>query len=214
MGNVVGLVGPSGSGKSALSKALELFYKMKSGENVMDKYEQIIQDAVKSVLDTDVSPSVLPLVVEEAISHTTRPMRKGEIDGVHYHFVSEKEFLSLERYEDTVYCGNFYGLTVKAVQDVLQEAEVAIVVVDQHGIENIRAIQEITSIFLKTDLATMEAHMRARGDSDELISKRLKNAACNNELVYPAADYTIDNRGSLSETLREAVKIIEQLRAK
>ena len=56
--------------------------------------------------------------------------------------------------------------------------------------------------------------MRARGDSDELISKRLKNAACNNELVYPTADYTIDNRGSLSETLREAVKIIEQLRAK
>lgn len=39
--------------------------------------------------------------VRVSVSHTTRPMRPGEVDGVNYHFVSREEFLQrLEHDED------------------------------------------------------------------------------------------------------------------
>ena len=51
--------------------------------------------------------------IKKVVTHTTRPMRKGETDGVDYHFVSKEEFLKLkdEDYfvETTTYNNNYYG---------------------------------------------------------------------------------------------------------
>lgn len=210
---IVGFVGPSGSGKTLLTKSIEAFYKAKAMGMIPNGYEPLIVEAVKANIDKVVKPIGEKVVTKEVVSHTTRQPRVGEINGIHYHFVSEEEFNSLVRYEETIYNGDHYGLTVNAVNEVLRFAELAIAVVDQRGIENIRKItDDIKAVFIKTNLDIMEEHMRSRGDSEENISKRLKNAVANNELEYAGADYVIDNTGELSYTLSAAIDVIETLR--
>lgn len=210
---MIAFVGPSGSGKTLLTKSIEAFYKAVAMGMIPNGYEPIIIEAVKANMDKKVKPVGEKVVTKEVISHTTRGPRKGEINGIHYYFVSPEEFEALERYEETVYNGDHYGLTVNAVNEVLRFAEIPIAVVDQAGVRNIRRkTPDIHAVFIKTNLDVMEEHMRARGDSEENISKRLKNAVANNELEFPEADYVIDNTGKLSQTLSEAIDIIETLR--
>ena len=210
---ILGFVGPSGSGKTVLVKALEAFYKAKAIGMVPNGYEDIIVEAVTANLNKPVKPIGDKTVTKEVISHTTRAPRAGEINGIHYHFVNLDEFQKLKRYEETIYNGEHYGLTVNAVEEVLRFSELAIAVVDQRGISNIRKITpDVRSVFIKTNLRVMEEHMNARGDSKESIAKRLNNAIKNNELEYPEADFVIDNTGNLSDTLSKAIDIVESLR--
>ena len=210
---MIAVVGPSGSGKSLIVRACDAFYKAKAIGMIPNGYEPIIVEAVKANLDKQVKPIGEKVVTKEVVSHTTRDPRKGEINGIHYHFVSPEEFLSLERYEETIYNGDYYGLTVNAVNEVLRFAEIPVAVVDQAGVRNIRRkTPDVHAVFIKTNLDVMEEHMRTRGDSEENISKRLKNAIANNELEFPEADYVIDNTGELSKTLSEVIDIIESIR--
>ena len=60
-----------------------------------------------------------------SVSNTTREPRKGEIDGVHYNFVTKEEFEKLieaDGYlEYAVYCDNYYGTPKKQVEDMLEQ---------------------------------------------------------------------------------------------
>ena len=56
-----------------------------------------------------------------SISTTTRPMREGEVEGVHYHFVSQDEFkkdIEDEHFlEYALVHGNYYGTSIKPVKE-------------------------------------------------------------------------------------------------
>ena len=56
-----------------------------------------------------------------SISATTRAMRKGEIDGVHYHFIDVEKFQEMINQdaflEYAEYVGNFYGTPKKYVDE-------------------------------------------------------------------------------------------------
>ena len=58
-----------------------------------------------------------------SVSATTRAPRKGEVDGVHYHFICREEFERLiaggEMLEYTEYNGNYYGTPKKFVEQRL-----------------------------------------------------------------------------------------------
>jgi guanylate kinase len=210
---IIALVGPSGSGKTLLTKASDAFYTAKAVGYIPNGYEDIIVEAVKANLHKNVKPIGDKKVTKEVISHTTRNPRKGEINGIHYHFVSVDEFESLQKYEQTIYNGDHYGLTVSAVEEVLRFSEIAVAVVDQRGVSNIRKLtDDIKAVFIKTDLDVMEAHMIARGDTKENIEKRLRNAIENNELNYLDADFVVDNTGDLAISLGALIDIIESMR--
>ena len=59
-----------------------------------------------------------------SVSHTTRPPRSNEIDGIDYHFVSKKKFEDLIKkdsfYEYAEIFGNYYGSLKKNVDNALQ----------------------------------------------------------------------------------------------
>jgi len=79
-----------------------------------------------------------------AVSHTTRPMRDGEVDGIHYHFVTRDHYDALaaagefvERNEVPKGSGKFYGLSRREVHDKLAEGDL-VTVVDRYGYFELR----------------------------------------------------------------------------
>ncbi|MEO1937686.1 MAG: guanylate kinase, partial [Sulfurimonas sp.] len=119
-----------------------------------------------------------------SISTTTRPMREGEEDGVHYHFVSEEEF-KREIEEDqfleyAVVHGNYYGTSMRPVKKALEEGKLVIFDIDVQGnsaIQN-RLGDITTSVFITPPtLSELKRRLQNRStDSQEVINKRLEMA--------------------------------------
>jgi guanylate kinase len=119
-----------------------------------------------------------------SISTTTRPMRAGEENGVHYHFVSEEEFK--KDIEDdnfleyaTVH-GNYYGTSLKPVKKALSEGKLVIFDIDVQGntaVQN-RLGDITTSVFITPPtLSELEKRLRNRStDDEEVIERRIKMA--------------------------------------
>lgn len=119
-----------------------------------------------------------------SISTTTRPMREGEIDGVHYHFVSEEEFKKdIEDNNFLEYAtvhGNYYGTSLKPVRKALSEGKLVIFDIDVQGntaIKN-RLGDITTSVFITPPtLSELKARLKNRStDSDDVIAARIKMA--------------------------------------
>ena len=118
-----------------------------------------------------------------SVSNTTREPRKGEIDGVHYNFVTKEEFEKLieaDGYlEYAVYCDNYYGTPKKQVEDMLEQGfDVFLEIEVQGGLQVMKKYPDILSIFvLPPSLEILEKRLRERATEDnETIEKRLKEA--------------------------------------
>jgi guanylate kinase len=119
-----------------------------------------------------------------SISTTTRPMREGEIDGVHYHFVSLEEFkreIEEEMFlEYAVVHGNYYGTSLGAVKKALKEGKLVIFDIDVQGHDAVqnRLSDITTSVFITTPtLEELKRRLHSRStDSEEVINKRIEMA--------------------------------------
>lgn len=119
-----------------------------------------------------------------SISTTTRPMREGEIDGVHYHFVTEKEFkedVEQEMFlEYAVVHGNYYGTSLGPVKKALKEGKLVIFDIDVQGHDAVqnRLADITTSVFITTPtLQELKQRLYGRStDSEEIIAKRVEMA--------------------------------------
>lgn len=120
-----------------------------------------------------------------SVSVTTRPMRKGEEDGVDYHFISDEKFQQMlqngELLEHAFVHGmHHYGTPKAPVEKMLADGKDVFFVIEWQGAQQIaeKMRQDLVSIFiLPPTAAEMERRIRNRGqDSEESIRKRLKNA--------------------------------------
>ena len=119
-----------------------------------------------------------------SISTTTRPMREGEEDGVHYHFVSEDEFkreIDEDQFlEYAVVHGNYYGTSMRPVKKALEEGKLVIFDIDVQGnsaVQN-RLGDITTSVFITPpSLSELRRRLENRStDSKEVIDKRIEMA--------------------------------------
>ncbi len=119
-----------------------------------------------------------------SVSHTTRPIREGENNGVDYHFVTDQQFQSMVDDDDfiewaKVHC-NCYGTSIGAVKKVVEvEKADLVLVIDVQGAETLREKGiNFTGVFLLPPSMEELAHRLAgRGDtSDDDIDLRMKNA--------------------------------------
>jgi len=115
-------------------------------------------------------------------SHTTRPPRSDEIDGVNYHFVTVEQFQQLKDanqfLETNEYSGNLYGTSITALEAIKKSGKLPILDVDVHGNEAlIKANQHPNSIFVvppDPPEATLRERLVNRGERDEeKIKQRL-----------------------------------------
>lgn len=119
-----------------------------------------------------------------SVSLTTRPIRKGEIDGVHYRFVDEETFDSMisagELAEWAVVHENKYGTPKEFVDTALEEGKIMIFEIDVQGAEQLKAAYPDDSVlvFIAAPSAEeTERRIRLRGaNTEEDIQIRLKNA--------------------------------------
>lgn len=119
-----------------------------------------------------------------SISTTTRPMRTGEENGVHYHFVSEEEFrreIEEEMFlEYALVHGNYYGTSLGPVKQALKEGKLVIFDIDVQGHDAVqhRLADITTSVFITTPtLGELKKRLHNRlTDSDEVIAKRIDMA--------------------------------------
>lgn len=137
--------------------------------------------------------------VRLSVSYTTRPPRPGEIDGVHYHFVTPAAFQRLVAegafLEWAEVHGNCYGTARAWVEQELAAGRDVLLEIDWQGARQVKAhFPALVSIFiLPPSFAELEARLRRRGtDSEAVIAQRLANAR--EELSHaPEFDYAIIN---------------------
>ena len=122
--------------------------------------------------------------LELSVSVTTRPRRGSEIDGVHYHFISKRDF---DRLRDTDALlewaevhGNFYGTPREAAELAMAEGRDMLFDIDWQGADqlNEKMRGDIVSVFiLPPSMAQLKARLKRRAeDADDVIERRLANA--------------------------------------
>ncbi|KAK5627768.1 hypothetical protein RRF57_003483 [Xylaria bambusicola] len=131
-----------------------------------------------------------PGVFTFTVSHTTRPPRNSEVDGVSYHFVSVSEFERLIAQdafvEYTSFSGNYYGTSKHAIEEQTAKGLIVVLDIEVQGVKQMRARTGFDAryVFIKPpSIGELEARLRARGtETEESIQKRLARARA--ELEY------------------------------
>ena len=120
-----------------------------------------------------------------SVSVTTRLRRPSEIDGVHYLFVTVKEFMRLRESDALAEWaevhGNYYGTPREAVEKALGEGQDMLFDIDWQGAEQLREKMrgDLVEVFvLPPSMKELHARLKRRAeDSSEIIARRLKNAS-------------------------------------
>lgn len=117
-----------------------------------------------------------------SISHTTRPMRDGEIDGISYHFVSQeafKEQLAADDFLEHAHVfGNYYGTSKSEVIESLKSQDVLLEIDWQGALQVKKVFPEAIMIFiLPPNIETLKERLKKRAkDSEEVIANRVSGA--------------------------------------
>ncbi len=137
--------------------------------------------------------------VAVSVSHTTRPLREGEKNGVHYLFISKQQFLEMiaanEFLEHAEVFGHYYGTSRSWVERTLRLGIDVILEIDWQGAAQIRKLYPIsTSIFILPPSIKVlrERLLNRQQDTLDIIEQRL--AAANKEICRCGEfDYLVIN---------------------
>jgi guanylate kinase len=134
-----------------------------------------------------------------SVSHTTRPRRPGEEDGVNYHFVSDEEFVALVDadafLEHAPVFDRRYGTTRESVEPFLAAGDDVILEIDWQGAAQVRERRPgaIGIFILPPSRESLAARLAGRGqDSDEVIARRMADAVAEMS-HYDEFDYLVVN---------------------
>ncbi|MCL9998301.1 MAG: guanylate kinase [Erythrobacter sp.] len=122
--------------------------------------------------------------IKLSVSATTRPPRPGEIDGVHYHFVSPEQFEAMidedDFYEWAEVFGHRYGTPKGKIRAGLKEGQDFLFDIDWQGTQQLyqKDQQDVVRVFILPP-SLEELHRRLKGratDSPEVIAARMERA--------------------------------------
>lgn len=135
-----------------------------------------------------------------SVSVTTRPARRGEINGQDYHFTNQERYHQMleagEFLEHAEVYGNFYGTLKAPVYEALSNGKDIVFDLDWQGTQQLSqaAGADLVSIFiLPPSLEDLEKRLRNRAqDSEEVVRRRMASAS--HDLSHWAEyDYVIIN---------------------
>jgi guanylate kinase len=137
--------------------------------------------------------------VRVSVSHTTRPMRPAEVDGINYHFTDHDHFAAMletgDFLEHATVFGNLYGTSRSWVLETLTAGTDVILEIDWQGARQVRErLPEAVSVFiLPPSLPALQLRLESRRqDGAEVIQERMRQAV--GEMShYGEADYLVVN---------------------
>ncbi len=149
-----------------------------------------------------------------SISATTRSPRPGEVDGIHYHFISRAEFEELIAQNQlleyaVVHGSNYYGTLLNELTRAEAEDKHLLLEIDLQGARQVKArIPEALTIFISPpSWDELEARLRNRGtETEEQIQTRLSTART--ELASAGEfDFNVTNQ-DLDTCVSEVVELV------
>lgn len=160
-----------------------------------------------SIVKRLLKESAIPALV----SHTTRPAKKNEQDGVDYYFVDKSEFSRLPLVERAAYSGNYYGLSKDEVSNKVNANPVTVVDIDINGFEQLKKFLgvRLESIYILIDKDTILGRLISQGETSQEIVRRIDYAEKSGEFdVWRIADHVVKNTGSIDTALRQVLAIM------
>ena len=137
--------------------------------------------------------------VEVSVSHTTRPQRPGEVEGVNYFFISTETFQEMREagafFESAEVFGHFYGTSLTQLEARLSDGADVILEIDWQGAQQVRQLLPDSAwlFILPPSLEALKSRLQARGqDAEDTIDIRMR-AARDEMSHWDEADYLIIN---------------------
>ena len=147
-----------------------------------------------------------------SVSATTREIRPGEENGVHYHFLEVdtfRQWIAREEFlEYAEYVGNFYGTPKRYVDEAMDRGEDVILDIEIQGAIQVKSKRpETVSVFIAPPSWTeLERRLTERGtDSPDKIQKRLLRAKVEFQTAH-TYDYFVIN-----DNVENAVRELEAI---
>lgn len=150
--------------------------------------------------------------IKLSVSTTTRKPREGEVDGIHYFFVTKDEFMKSvdnnEFIEWAEFSGNCYGTKKEFIKNTFKNGQNVLLEIDTQGALQIKEkMPEAVLIFIAPpSLEELKKRLTGRGtETEEAIQKRLScvEKEQENSKYY---DYTVIN-----DTVENAVSKLKEI---
>lgn len=136
------------------------------------------------------------------VTSTTRPPRRGEINGIDYNFLTIDTFLKRkennEFIETALYNDNYYGTEKKLIDDN------TVLIVECNGLISFKnsKYENIVAYYLNIDEESRIKRMKDRGDTEKQISERI---------YHDRYKFTEDIKKYIDVTINEANMSIEEV---
>ncbi len=151
--------------------------------------------------------------VKLSVSATTRECREGEIEGVHYYYISTDRFKAMiqegDMFEYATYVGNYYGTPKSFVVEQLEAGHDVLLEIEMQGALQVKKMyDEAIMIFVVPPHAQdLKDRLVGRGtETMDVIMNRLKRSYEETELMVHY-DYILMN-----DKLNDAVRTLEGIR--
>ena len=183
MQRIIIIAGPSGVGKTTVSKYLT------------EKYN-----------------------IPRVVTHTTRPMREGEVPGKSYYFETDESFKKLHFFEHVKYGEYQYGSSKEALDKALTKNDLVSLIIETDGVKSYleKLGQQVYFIYLTvSDFSVLKKRLLGRGDKVSEIDKRLnsyefkRDLHLSDELAKKAHVLNNDNWEEVAKELDTIVKELE-----
>lgn len=152
-----------------------------------------------------------------SVSATNRRPRPGEVDGVHYHFLTTEQFrdaIAEHRFVEweEVYPGRFYGTLKSEIERIVDKGGDVILDIDVKGglnVKNLYGDNALTIFFMPPSIDELRRRLTERGtDSTEVVDERISKARY--EISFADRfDYRIVN-DDLDKAIDETRRIITE----
>ncbi|MCU0611153.1 MAG: guanylate kinase [Candidatus Eisenbacteria bacterium] len=141
-----------------------------------------------------------PELFHVSVSATTRARRGNEVDGVHYHFVTQEEFTRLIDagllLEWALVFGRHYGTPRREIDGAASQGKITLLDIDvQGGTQVLASVPGAVSVFLlPPSMDDLRGRLEARRtEGAETIASRLREASREIEQGIAAYDYVVVN---------------------
>jgi guanylate kinase len=152
-----------------------------------------------------------------SVSYTTRAPRKGEQDGVDYHFISKEAFkadIKTGRWSEWAEVhGNYYGTSAEFIEKGLSSGRDILLDIDVQGTMQIleRYPDSVTIFVLPPSMDILRQRLEMRATESEMaLKRRLENA--NKEMAHQNLYRHLIVNDQLSSAIEELISIVQRYR--